>query len=259
MKIEDIEILKATSQIKSYAEQYQEASRAIKDLDDLVFNKYCRKEGLSRCDPFYCSFKMLDTCDYVKAIKSIYDQHGINIVTGEIKKDSIKKISIVINGVGGIGKDTLCKHANSVFPSKTVSSIDPIKDIAVAGGWNGDKNSEDRKLLVDLKKAFVAYNDLPFVYLMNEYHSFLYDNNEILFVHIREASEIEKFKTAVDIPCITLLVLRPDATTWQNDSDDNVEDYSYDYTFTISEEKTKTRDEFILFLNKAVASIWSEI
>jgi cytidylate kinase len=163
------------------------------------------------------------------------------------------KIVIIINGNGGVGKDTLCKHAASVYSIKSVSSITPIKEIALLGGWDGEKSQSGRKLLVDLKKAFVEYNDLPTIYLGREYQSFLRDNNEILFVHIREASEIDKFRKNVITPCVTLLATRETGAMWLNESDNNVGKYVYDYTFSISEEKEITRIEFLAFLKDLLA------
>ena len=98
----------------------------------------------------------------------------------------MKKRIVIINGKGGVGKDTLCDVIAKKYIVKNVSSITPIKEIARIGGWQGGKENKDRKFLADLKNLFVEYNDLPFVYLKKEMESFLQAKEEILFVHIRE-------------------------------------------------------------------------
>ena len=81
----------------------------------------------------------------------------------------MKKIVIIINGNGGAGKDTLCDFAGEVYDTMNISAITPIKEIAKANGWNGEKDAKSRKFLADLKQIFVEYNDLPCQYLENEY------------------------------------------------------------------------------------------
>lgn len=142
-----------------------------------------------------------------------------------------EKITIVINGAGGAGKDTLCAYAQTLYPVRVVSSITPIKDIAVLGGWDGKKDEAGRLLLVELKKAFVAYNDLPLKYLLEQQRSFLNGNEKIMFVHIREAHEIDKFKRMATGVVKTMLIRRDTGCRWHNDSDAKVEQYAYDYYF----------------------------
>ena len=109
----------------------------------------------------------------------------------------MKKITIIINGKGGAGKDTMCEMAAKHFRTMNVSSIDPIKKIASQNGWNGEKDDKSRKFLADLKKIFTDYNDLPTEYIFGKYKEFLVSDCEILFVHIREPEEIEKFRRKI--------------------------------------------------------------
>ena len=163
----------------------------------------------------------------------------------------MKKIVIIINGVGGAGKDTLCNFAAKHYLIDNISAITPIKDIARRYGWNGEKDPKSRKFLSDLKKAFINYNDLPTKYLLAQYETFLNSNNEILFVHIREKEEIEKFKQLVNIKCITLFVDRHDVNVekWGNSSDDEVRDYEYDIYFKNDKDLSEIENEFILVLS----------
>ncbi|MBO5879339.1 MAG: hypothetical protein J6Q68_02150, partial [Clostridia bacterium] len=63
----------------------------------------------------------------------------------------MKKLVMVINGAGGVGKDTLCDFASAHFSVMNISSITPIKEIAAMCGWNGEKSDKARKFLSDLK------------------------------------------------------------------------------------------------------------
>ena len=145
----------------------------------------------------------------------------------------MKKLVVVINGKGGVGKDTLCDFVKKLYRVKNVSAITPIKKIASENGWNGEKDARSRKFLADLKKLFVEYNDLPLQYLVSQYNEFLKSKEEILFIHIREGEEIDKFRKEIKNACITLLIKREiqDEIVWGNSSDDNVEQYHYDYQY----------------------------
>lgn len=163
----------------------------------------------------------------------------------------MKKVVIIINGNGGVGKDTLCEFARTMYKVTNISAITPIKKIAERYGWHGEKDARSRKFLADLKKTFVDYNDLPYKYLIKEYKKFLYTDSEILFVHIREGKEIEKFKQYVKLPCVTLLIKRKSISqSWGNASDDNVENYKYDYIYHNNKTLTEAPDDFRRFLNK---------
>lgn len=164
------------------------------------------------------------------------------------------KLVVVINGRGGSGKDTLCGLAGKHFRVRNVSSITPIKEIALANGWDGQKDERSRKFLSDLKKLFSEYNDLPNRYLMQQYREFLEGDEEILFVHIREAEEIRKFKDSVDGGCVTLLIHRStgEEQPLGNDSDDRVEEYAYDASFDNNGSLEEAEERFVSLLKGLV-------
>ncbi len=145
----------------------------------------------------------------------------------------MKKLVIIINGRGGVGKDTLCDMVSKKVLTMNISSITPVKEIAMSCGWEGEKTDKSRKFLSDLKKVLIEYNDYPTKYLLKQYKKFLESDSQILFVQIREAMEIDKFKAYIEVPCISLLITRSsqDFTKWGNLSDDEVELYNYDYEF----------------------------
>lgn len=164
----------------------------------------------------------------------------------------MKKLVVIINGNGGVGKDTLCDFAAETFKVRNISAITPIKDIASKYGWKGEKDAKARKLLADLKAVFIAYNDLPFLYIKEQYHQFLEEEEEVMFIHIREAEEIDKVKAYVTIPCVTLLITRSQKQDqcWGNPSDDNVEKYEYDYRYRNDKQLIEAKNDFVEFLKK---------
>ena len=118
------------------------------------------------------------------------------------------------------------------FNIRVVSAITPIKKIATDIGWDGTKDVKSRKLLSELKRAVVEYNDYPTTYLVNEYRKFLVSDEQILFMHIREIDEIKKVREIIPHSiCVTLLIRNEDAPQWGNNSDDNVDQYDYDYYY----------------------------
>ena len=164
----------------------------------------------------------------------------------------MKKIAMVINGAGGVGKDTLCDLADKHFGVMNISTITPIKEIAAQCGWDGTKDARARKFLSDLKRLCVEYNDFPTNWALERYHEFLKDESlDILFVHIREAGEIQKFVDATGGEAKTLLIRGGDRmkkSNYGNVSDDEVENYSYDYYFTNDKSLEETEVLFKEFL-----------
>lgn len=166
----------------------------------------------------------------------------------------MKKIAIIINGAGGVGKDTLCNFAAKSFKTVNVSAITPIKNIAREHGWNGEKDAKSRKFLSDLKCAFVEYNNLPTSYLYEQYKAFMTGDAEVFFAHIREGSEIDKLKHLIGNNCITLLVERHTGNTkWGNASDDEVKNYKYDYVFDNNKSLHEAEQEFNRFLKRLLS------
>lgn len=141
---------------------------------------------------------------------------------------------IIVNGRGGVGKDTICALAGQYYKTRNISSITPIVEIAKFAGWDGQKTPAARLLLSRLKEAFTEFNDLSFAYCMRQYAQFLAGDEQVLFVHIREPDEIERFRRAVGKNCHTLLVRRRAVEAegaLGNRADDGVQAYRYNYYF----------------------------
>ena len=163
----------------------------------------------------------------------------------------MKKLTLVINGRGGVGKDTLCEVAATRYRVKNVSSITPIKELAAQCGWQGEKTDRARRFLAELKALTAEYNDYPTLWITEKYREFLSGDEEILFVHIREGAEIEKFVRATEGDAKTLLVRaerRMGAHTYGNASDDEVENYPYDYYFSNDATPAEAAVDFLAFL-----------
>ena len=164
----------------------------------------------------------------------------------------MKKKIVIINGSGGVGKDTFVEFCSEFAKVKNISSVDKVKEAAkILVGWDGTKDDKSRKLLVDLKQLSIDFNDYPVKYIQNEAESFLEDSEQdLMFVHIREISEIEKVKNLLGDKIQTLLITSTRVEKiLTNNSDANVENYNYDLYIkndgTLEELEAKAK-EFVM-------------
>ena len=144
---------------------------------------------------------------------------------------------IIISGSAKNGKDNFVKFFMDHYEFKTVnwSTIDKVKKIAKKNfGWDNKKTNEARKFLAEIKKAWVNYNNGPFIHMSNKIDNHFEKldendkNNMIYFVHCREPYEIQKFKDKYKENCHTVLLKRDDREVPDNDADRNVGNYNYD-------------------------------
>lgn len=148
---------------------------------------------------------------------------------------------IVINGVGGVGKDTFVDSCSMVEGIDVInlSSVEYIKDIATRMGWDGVKNERGRRFLSDLKDAMTRYNDGPFLRIIDQIKEIVYDyesfdmpdDNLIIFVHCREPEEITRFEK--EYGARSLLIRRPQVENLisNNHADTEVLYHDYNYTY----------------------------
>lgn len=161
----------------------------------------------------------------------------------------MKKLVIVINGAGGVGKDTLIGAVAEKYETRNISSVDPIKDLARQAGWTGEKDDKSRKMLSDLKALFTEYNDLSLSYIKDQYEQFLSSEEQVMFVHIREPEEIARFVAVAPEHIRTLLITNStkEQRVYSNDSDDNVARYDYDAVYDNKYSLEETEGIFLHF------------
>lgn len=165
----------------------------------------------------------------------------------------MKKIVLIINGAGGVGKDTLCSFVANEYNTINISAVDPIKKAAAILGWNGNKENNSRKFLSDLKQLSIQYNDFPTTYLLSQYNMFMNSNAQVLFLHIREKDEIVHFIESVSGQVKTLLIRKTNIfQEYGNYSDDNVENYNYDFIYTNDLPLDYAKDDFLRFFEKYI-------
>ena len=149
----------------------------------------------------------------------------------------MNKQIFIINGSGGVGKDTFVElvsvELNDILKKfHTVinfSSVDKVKEIARKIGWSGKKSEKDRKFLSDLKILTSEYCDMSFESMKNKVNEFLKDEESVfLFLHIREPKEIARAVKEFDAK--TILIVRDSVKhIISNMADENVFNYNYDF------------------------------
>ena len=170
---------------------------------------------------------------------------------------------IVINGKGGIGKDTLISavEKQASYSVSNVSSITPIRKKCEEYEGN-PKDNAYRKLLATLKAAYDEYETavkgISFTqkFLMEETKMFVkfYGEDDLMFVHIREPENIAAYVDAVkkEYPFVniqTLLVSSNRAKEdYGNDADNLVDNYDYTHYFISNGDKDTDAKRFVEFI-----------
>lgn len=137
---------------------------------------------------------------------------------------------VVINGSGGVGKDTFINLFSTFANTHSYSSVQKVKKIAEQMGWyKYDKSEKDRKFLSDLKLLWADYNDKPYESLGTAILEFKYCYNlDVLFLHVREPDEIKRLQSEYDVK--TLLIKSKNVNKIEsNMADKYVEEFEYDY------------------------------
>lgn len=146
------------------------------------------------------------------------------------------KLIVIINGPAGAGKDTLIdeyskRTRNSVY---NYSTIDYFKEVAKRDfGWNEEKNEKGRKLLSEIKRIAVEYNNLPTEITMkkvNQFYDMEYQNNAIMFIHVREKEETDKLIKRLTnegflVTSVYVYTTREIDKFYNNDSDSYASDF----------------------------------
>ncbi len=174
----------------------------------------------------------------------------------------MNKQIFIINGSGGVGKDTFVElvsaELNDILKKfHTVinfSSVDKVKDIAKEIGWTGKKSEKDRKFLSDLKILTSDYCDMPFKSIRSKVKEFVEDEeSKFLFLHIREPEEITRAVKEFDAK--TLLIIRNSVKhITSNMADENVFNYNYDFIIDNSGTKEELNGKAKDFVQEVIDS-----
>lgn len=172
----------------------------------------------------------------------------------------MNKQIFVINGSGGVGKDTFVELVSVELNDKlkrfhtvvNFSSVDKVKEIAREIGWDGKKSEKDRKFLSNLKSLTSDYCDMPFQSMKNKIKEFVGSNEgQVLFLHIREPEEIKR--VADEFGAKSILIVRDSVThIISNVSDKNVFDYDYDFVIENNGTIEDLQEKVKQFINKTV-------
>lgn len=167
----------------------------------------------------------------------------------------MKKI-LVINGCGGVGKDTFVDYMARYAKVFHTSIIKKVKDLAEQVGWNGGKTEKDRKFLADIKKCIDDYNDYNYEAIAKQTRQFLRDKTyEIFCVDIRGKDMIERY--VKEFGAIKVLITRSSVPyISSNEEDAGVFDISYNYTILNDSTKEVLKnkaEEFVAILRQQEA------
>lgn len=137
---------------------------------------------------------------------------------------------LIINGSGGVGKDTFVDCLRRYTTVKHTSIINIAKKLANLVGWDGSKNEKDRKFLSDLKVLIDVYNDSNYLTIASTMQDFLNGeySEELLCVDMREKEQIQRAKR--EFGAKTILIVRNDVEQIKSNlADAGVYEIKYDY------------------------------
>lgn len=162
---------------------------------------------------------------------------------------------VIINGTGGVGKDTLISEFREIVDGAySVSIVDTVKSAAMYLGWNKGKTDEDRKALAELKDFSDKYWLTPINYIIGKYELWMrYPEYNWLFITAREPKDIATLVEAIP-EAKTVLVTREGINSHGNHADDNVNDYEYDLVF---ENKEGIKESSMNFV-EAIVTLFGE-
>ena len=138
---------------------------------------------------------------------------------------------IIINGCGGVGKDTFVDFLTSSVDVAHTSIVQPAKWLAQAVGWTGTKSEKDRKFLADLKTLIDDYSDANYKFVaayMREFQKGGIDA-ELFCIDMREKKDIDRARKEFGAKAV--LITRDSVSPIEsNHADANVHEIEYDYT-----------------------------
>lgn len=168
----------------------------------------------------------------------------------------MKKQIFIINGSGGVGKDTFIDFFNEAVGGRAMSysTITPAKKIAKYVGWDGLKTEKARKFLSDLKALLNEFNDYTFKCTEKAIDEF-FDSEckDYLFIQCREPEEIKRYVETYKAKTILITNGSVDVIT-SNNSDRDVFNYSYDFTFSNNDSIEEFKSKVTQFAKEIVSN-----
>lgn len=161
----------------------------------------------------------------------------------------------IINGKPCSGKDTFvnfCLEELGTF-GKLISTVDFVKKIAIKCGWDGTKDSKNRKFLSDLKDLLTNWGDIPYTKTLQEIKLFYYDleyydveDSGVVFIMSREPEEISRFEKELGAKSILIRRNAVEFNEQSNHADSEVLNHKYHYIIdnngTLEELKIKAKE-----------------
>ena len=146
------------------------------------------------------------------------------------------KLVVIINGAGGVGKDTMIDYVAGKIGAVNHSTITTVKEIAKIIGWNGKKDIPGRLFLHRTKMMLSEWFDFPYKEMLSAIESFMESGEvPVMFCQVREEPEIRRLCKELDakgIPHTTVLVTRESVgnSFYGNPADDGV-GKTFDYNY----------------------------
>ena len=161
----------------------------------------------------------------------------------------------IINGRPRSGKDTFvnfCLEELGAF-GKLISTVDFVKKIAIKCGWDGTKDSKNRKFLSDLKDLLTNWGDVPYTKTLQEIKFFYYDleyydieDSGVVFIMSREPEEISRFEKELGAKSILIRRNAVEFNEQSNHAESEVLNHKYHYIIdnndTLEELKIKAKE-----------------
>lgn len=170
---------------------------------------------------------------------------------------------IILNGSGGVGKDTFYKYCNNYISNTYnkdyvvithISMVDVAKHIAKMTGWNGDKTERDRKYLSDIKDLIDNYGDTSMNNIKQYIASLSYQYgayDRYVFIDSREPKDIKRLVDEYD--AITVFIKNDNVDNIiSNHADADVENYEYDYYIDNSGTLDDLEDNVVSFMSNVL-------
>lgn len=159
----------------------------------------------------------------------------------------------LINGNGGVGKDTfiqICQKEYSKDKIWNISTVDLVKEAAKILGWNGEKDERSRKFLSDLKDLSEDYSNLSEKYISKVIEEAKTTQKvEVIFVHVREPEQIKKLKE--EFNAVTLLIKNNRVKQIEtNHADKDVENFNYNFVIENNGSIIELTEKAVKFLKE---------